>query len=124
MNDTRQQTDYASMTDEQLNREVAERLGWTDFKEDQYFLESWGNYDFVDCTFGTPPNGKSQPIDDVANDNNAAAALDFGEYAVVIIERRRGYNWVEVQGMEIGAFHDNLARAISVCWLMYKDAQS
>lgn len=123
--------DYASMTDEQLKLEVAERLGLkvvhvTEDGDDSPCFDKFRDWlwDYV-----VLPNGDCSEIGDYANDLNEAAALDFGAWDLsitrlasgkvrVIADTEGERNVVIVEGTA------NMARAISEAWLMYKDAQS
>lgn len=129
------QATYADMSDEQLNRVVAERLGWG-IKEIP--REGW-------C-YVVPHNGKevimlrgflsaerleadprmSEMLKKWASDNNAAAALDFGEYvlSIIVYGNRRTVQVANPERLAAYIEQDTRPepRLRTEAWLMWRDA--
>lgn len=136
-------TDYSTLTDAELNKLVAQRLGWREatltddlFDEHKHALvmRGWA------CLLR--PDGTLYGIDlDInklwaylfeneafpATDLNAAAALDFGECVLSILV----YPYNHVSLIVSRSINDyvtsvrgdmGLARAICEAWLRYRDA--
>lgn len=114
-------SDYATMTDEQLNAEVARRRGQKVVHVDNDDLRRFVNgrgwlWDFVEL-----PNGECEEIPQVATSIDAAAALDFGE--------RRLSIHIEPTGLVLVAYDPvnyirdtSESRARTIAWLLYMDA--
>lgn len=109
-------TDYSTLTDKQINLEVARRLGWKHRPDSEY-----------DVFYVTPSESIVSILDYAwSTDLNAAAALDFGDAIISIVIRRET---VEIEVMLANGdtlrtdyARERLARAISEAWLLYRDA--
>ena len=137
-------SDYSAMTDAQINRLVAERLGYTVRKGDTYPNPWPPKGRVVRYWHVTIPGFEGEQTYSIAvdvdpwdwlfdesickqwaTDNNAAAALDFGGHTVQIdlypnsatakVLRKDG-------GIMIYEVAANMARAISIAWLAFMDA--
>lgn len=125
--------DYATMTDEQLNVEIAERLGWTEFEMGSYWLDDYFDTSEIHCMFGISPSKDRRPLPSWSHDLNAADALDFGD-AVLAIRKYKELTTIrvfdsekpEVAGAIVFMYQDSRPepRVRTEAWLMYKDAQS
>lgn len=56
-----------------LNRRIADALGWTDIHTDRYWYEQYDSDGWVGALFGTPPGSQDKrPLPDYEHDLNAA----------------------------------------------------
>lgn len=125
-------TDYADMTNEQINLVVAQRLGYTVAQRDEW-------WHVIKPSGQKAGSGYRQPeiawkkwcaIERWTTDLNAAAALDFGEWELMIIRRSYMDNpvSVHVSGAPAGysttleVQHTSEPRARTIAWLLYMDA--
>lgn len=112
-----------------LDLYIARRLGWTNFREDDYFVEDWDRYDPAEDWFGNPPNDEYKSIVPHYSTNvNAALELieefknrftlcgDRDEWEVSIAS---SYN------LEFDVIETATTPAIAICkaYLHYTDAR-
>lgn len=107
-------TDYAALTDEQLNRAVAERQGYVRFEQFRY--NDWRMYDAMD---------KWTLMPSWASSIDAAAALDFGgRFVTIIYGNRKTVQVASPDGLAAYIEQDTRpeARLRTEAWLAYMDA--
>jgi hypothetical protein len=135
MTDKTAAKDYAAMTDGELNREVAERLGYraAETQPNHWELYYPGGVKAIQArdeqTLWTEATGVGRwnCIPHYATDLNDVAALDFGVWIVTLVIHAG--NDVEVElltpaGKQVYVLDAREARARTIAWLLYKDAQS
>ena len=115
-------TAYSQMSDDELNRLIAERRGWTNFALDDRIgdLIAW---------MGMPPDWQARnrvTVPGYSSDLNAAAELlkDIPNGGLYFDEdeQKWGTNgWFDGTGLVADAMHDQPARAVSESWLLWTD---
>lgn len=118
-------TNYRALDNGQLNRAIASaKYGYTEFKERwQSIVDSDGAYDSPRL-IGTQAGIGWYPIEDYANDVNAALRLWDGTDGVLEVVYNLynktwdiGANWHDKKGIPF----DQLAREIALAWLLYAE---
>lgn len=113
-------TDFSTMTDGELRRWIAERLGWTEIKEELSRMRDLEG-EPISVWAGRDTSGEVEYIPDWPNDANAALEL-FKQFHGIGLEWFNN-RWTIASGTKWLAGNDSAARAICEAWAQWHEAK-